>query len=195
MTDRKPAPTDHDPAITSAGTLSETAAAAMIERFRQTGIRLDREGRLWHQGAEITHPGLRLAILRWLDLRDDGRPILRLDERRYAYIDIEDAALLVLSARWDRDRVWLTLNDGSEEELDYASLTIGAGHALYCTVRGGRLRARLTTAAYYRLATGIQPADAATTATGDPGPDQAGDASFVLVARGTVFPIRGRQQQ
>lgn len=199
MTDRKSQPASHGTRVSSeiigAGAAPEITAE-MIERFRQTGIRLDREGRLWHEGAEITHPGLRQAILRWLDRRDDGRPILRLDERRYAYIDVEDAELLALSARWEHDRVWLTLNDGSEEELDYASLTIGDQDALYCAVRGGRLRARLTTAAYYTLAEGIQPATASSAGTpaGDGSRDQS-EGSFVLAALGAVFPIRRRQQQ
>jgi hypothetical protein len=152
----------------------------LIERFRRTGIRLDREGRLWHEGAEIAHPGFRRALLRWLDRLDDGRPILRLDARRYAYIDVEDAELLALSARWDGDRAWLRLNDDSEEELAYDSLERGPDHALYCCVRGGRLTARLTTPAYYVLAERIRAADA-------------DERSFVIDACGGVFPIRERQ--
>jgi hypothetical protein len=146
----------------------------MIERFRQVGIRLDREGRLWHEGAEIQHPGLRRALLRWLDRREDGKPILRLDARRYAYINVEDADLLVLSVRWEGDRAWLRLNDDSEEELDYGSLETGADNALYCRVRGGRLRARLTTPAYYVLAERIRPLD---------------EGSFVLDAGGETFVV------
>jgi hypothetical protein len=130
----------------------------MIERLRQTGIRLDREGRFWHEGAVVTHRGFQRALLRWLDRLDDGRPILRLDEKRYAYVDVEDADLLALSARWRGDRVFLCLNDESEEELDYASLAVGPGHALYCRVRRGRLRARITTPAYYVLAEHIEEA-------------------------------------
>jgi uncharacterized protein len=146
----------------------------MIEKFRQTGIRLDREGRLWHEGAEISHPGLRRALLSWLDLRaEDGRPILRLDERRYAYIEVEDAHLLATSARWQGDRVLLNLNDGSEEELAYDTLEVGDGEALYCRVRDGRLRARITTPAYYVLAEGIE---------------ERGDR-FVLRAAGDQHPI------
>src|SRR5262245_29666857 len=128
----------------------------MIERLRQSGIRLDREGRFWHEGAEVTHRGFRRALLRWLDRLDDGRPILRLDEKRYAYIDVEDADLLALAVRWVGDRAILHLNDESEEELDYASLTVGAGDALYCRVHGGRLTARLTTPAYQVLTARIE---------------------------------------
>lgn len=123
-----------------------------IERFRQTGIRLDREGRFWHEGAEVTHPGFRRALLRWLDRLPDGRPILRLDDKRYAYVDVEDADLLALSARWAGERAILVLNDESEEELDPGTLEHGDGGALYCRVRGGALTARIVTPAYYVLA-------------------------------------------
>ena len=150
------------------------------ERFRQIGLRLDRNGRLWHQGEEVTHPRLRQALLRWLDLRDeDRRPVVRLDETRYAYIDVDDAHLLVTSARWDGDRIFVVLNDGSEEELAYASLRVGDGDALYCTVRGGRLEGRVTTPAYQVLAAGI-----------DDDPDRPG--SFVLRAAGGRFAIGHR---
>lgn len=128
----------------------------MIERLRQTGIRLDREGRFWHEGAVVTHAGFRRALLRWLDRLEDGRPILRLDEKRYAYVDVDDADLLVVSARWDGDRALIGLNDESEEELDYSSLTVSACNALYCRARSGRLTARVTTPAYYVLAERIE---------------------------------------
>jgi hypothetical protein len=142
--------------MTSTDAPADGPTPEMIERFRQTGIRLDREGRFWHEGAEVTHAGFRRALLRWLDVLEYGRPILRLDERRYAYVDVEDAHLLAVSARWEGDRAFLRLNDESEEELDYGSLAIGAGDALYCAVRGGRLRARVTTRAYQVLAERIE---------------------------------------
>ena len=155
----------------------------LIEKLRQTGINLDRNGRLWHQGTEITHPGLRRALLRWLDRLPDGRPILRLDERRYAYLDVEDAHLLAVSAVWRADRVYLRLNDGTEEELDYASLYTGADHALYCRVRGGALRARLTTPAYHALAERITEVVSPASSPDDNSP------GYALRACGQLFPI------
>lgn len=127
-----------------------------IEKLRQTGIRIDREGRIWHDGTTIEHRGLRRALLRWLDVLPDGRPILRLDSHRYAYVDVEDAFLLVTSARWNGDRLSIRLNDESEEELAYDTLEIGANDALYCRARGGRLPARVLTPAYYAIAEGIE---------------------------------------
>jgi hypothetical protein len=166
-----------------------------IEALRRTGIRLDRHGTLWHQGVRITHRGLSRALLRWLDTLPDGRPILRLDEHRYAYLEVEDAHLLVLSVEWRGDRVFLHLNDGSEEELDYASLQVAGDDAMYCTVRDGRLRARLTTAAYYALAEGIEELDGGSPEddagdTLDGGGEQDDDVGFALCARGRRFAIR-----
>ena len=31
----------------------------VIERLRTIGLRIDRTGRMWHQGDEVTHAGLR----------------------------------------------------------------------------------------------------------------------------------------
>jgi len=148
----------------------------MLERFRRTGIRVDRSGRFWHEGEQISHAGLRNALLRWLDRLADGRHILRLDARRYAYIEVDDSPLLVLSARWAGDRVFVTVNDGSEEELAYDTLVIAPDNALYCSVRGGRLEARLMTPAFYALAEGME---------------EVGDG-FALQAGGERHPIRSR---
>ncbi len=128
----------------------------MLERFRQVGLRLDRAGQLWHEGEVIRHRGLQQALLRWLDRLDDGRDIVRLDEQRYAYIDVEDAHLLVLSLRWEGESARIRLNDGNDEELAYPSLQVGQGEAMYCAVRGGTLIARLTPAAQAKLAERVE---------------------------------------
>jgi len=146
----------------------------MLEKFRTIGLRIDRSGKVWHQGEEVTHPRLRQALLRWLDVSPEGRDIVRLDAQRYAYVEVEDAHLRVTSARWDGDRAWLVLDDGSEEELDYDSLASSADDAAYCQVRGGRLRARITTPAYYTLAEHIVESP----------------EGFALRAAGGLHPIR-----
>ncbi len=121
--------------------------AEQIEGFRTIGLSLDAAGTLWHQGQQVTHPRLRQAILRWLDVRDDGRDVVRLDELRYAYIDVADAHLRAIAARWRGDRLELSLDDGTTEELDYATLRVATDDGLRCRVRDGTLRARFTTAA------------------------------------------------
>src|SRR5512144_2272567 len=113
-----------------------------IEQMRAIGLRLDRSGTFWHQGAPVTHPRLSVALLRWLDVLDDGRDIIRLDDKRYAYVEVEDAHLRALSARWDGERCLILWDDGQEEELDYASLRQSEDHAFYARARS-RLRGRI----------------------------------------------------
>ena len=135
--------------------MNEAEQAAFIERLRRSGIRVDREGRFIHEGAEVTHEGFKRALFRWLDRLPppDNRYILRLDEKRYAYLDVEDTPLVARAARVDAGgQAWLSLSDGSEEPLDRSTLTTGADGIVRAKVRGGRLEARLSTSAMAALA-------------------------------------------
>jgi hypothetical protein len=123
----------------------------MIEKFRTIGLRLDRAGTLWHQGTQVTHPRLRQALLRWLDVREDGRDIVRLDDKRYAYVEIEDAHLRARSARWAGDRCLVLWDDDREAELAYDTLRQAPDHALYVRI-GDRLRGRIAGPAYHAIA-------------------------------------------
>ena len=142
--------------------------------MRAIGLRLDRAGTFWHQDSPVTHARLRQALLRWLDVRDDGKNIIRLDERRYAYVDVEDAHLRARSAHWDGDRCLILWDDDDERELDYAHLSQAPDHALYTLARG-KLRGRIAGPAYHAVAEHIIE-DAGT---------------FALVAAGRRWPIAG----
>jgi hypothetical protein len=137
----------------------------LIERLRRSGIRIDREGQFIHEGEPVRHEGLRQALFRWLDRldrderdnvrvqRDTVRYILRLDEQRFAYIDVDDTPLVVRALRLaEGGAVALQLSDGAEEPLDPTTLTIDAEGVLRCWVRGGRIEARLATSAAAVLA-------------------------------------------
>jgi hypothetical protein len=145
----------------------------LLEKMRAIGLRLDRGGTFWHDGSAVTHPRLRQALLRWLDVREDGRDIIRLDEKRYAYVDIEDAHVRARSAHWDGDRAMILWDDDREEELDYGSLGQAPDHALYAAVRG-KLRGRIAGHAYHAIAERIA---------------EAADGGFVLEAAGRSWPI------
>jgi hypothetical protein len=137
--------------------------AAWLETIRRSGIRLDREGRFIHEGAEVTHEGLKRALYRWLDRLPppDGRYVLRLDERRFAYLeDVADTPLVARAARLDpAGPVYLALSDGSEEPLDPATLTVDDAGVLRAWVRGGRLEARLASSAAAVVADLVTEAD------------------------------------
>jgi hypothetical protein len=124
---------------------------AMIEQMRTIGLRLDRAGTFWHQGAPVTHARLHTALLHWLDVLDDGRDIVRLDDKRYAYVEIEDAHLRARSAHWQGDRCFVLWDDDEDRELDYGSLRQAADHALYVRAHD-RLRGRIAGPAYHAVA-------------------------------------------
>jgi hypothetical protein len=125
--------------------------AAWLEKIRRSEISIDREGRFVHEGAEVAHEGLKRALFRWLDRLPppDGRYVLRLDERRFAFLEaVEDTPLVARAARIDgAGDVQLALSDGSEELLDPATLTVDDAGVLRAWVRGGRLEARLANSA------------------------------------------------
>ena len=98
------------------------------------------------------------------------------------------ARLEELVAKHEREgTAELVLDDGSEEELAYATLALGADGGLRCRVRGGRLTAR--------LATGAQQV-ALERVDGDAAHDDlaagASDGGHVLVAAGRRWPIAVR---
>jgi hypothetical protein len=130
---------------------AQAEQAAWLEQIRRSEISIDRDGRFIHEGAEVTHEGLKRALFRWLDRLPppDGRYVLRLDERRFAYLeDVADTPLVARAARIDDGGgVRLALSDGSEEALDPETLTVDDAGVLRAWVRGGRLEARLATSA------------------------------------------------
>jgi hypothetical protein len=151
---------------------AEDLSSAQLERFRQSGLSIDREGRFQHEGAPVTHAGLQRALFRWLDRlpAPDGRHILRLDENRFVYVDVADTPLVARSLRWVEDVPWLALSDGSEEALDPHTLTVDDDGVLRCSARQGRLQARLATSAAATLSERIEAGPAGPvlrTAAGD----------------------------
>jgi uncharacterized protein len=136
----------------------EEDRSALLERFRQSGLSIDREGQFWHEGEPVRHQGLRDALFRWLDRlpMPDGRHILRLDEKRFVYIDVADTPLVATSLRWVEQEALLGLSDGSEERLDTDTLTVDGAGVLRCRVRDGRLEARLGNSAAATLGERIE---------------------------------------
>jgi hypothetical protein len=108
----------------------------VLERLRQIGLRIDAAGRLWHQGDEVTHAGLRRALLRWLDVRADGQPIIKLDDVRYAYVDVDDTPLRITAVRWDGELPIAHVDDDTAAPLDLATLVVDADDRLDAQPRG-----------------------------------------------------------
>lgn len=147
-------------------------------RSRESTIRLDREGRFWHDGVRVEHPGMQRAFASWIDRHpDDGRFILQ-NGYDWTYFAVDDVPFFVQKLRVTGAGASVVLSDGSEEPLDPATLSIGANDAVYLRVKGGRFEARFMPEAQTELAPLLVETDA-----GDP----------ALRLCGATYPVRPRE--
>ncbi len=122
--------------------------AAPFVLSRETKIRIDRDGRFWNEGAEITHEALVRSLAGWVDIDpESGRYILK-NSVNWAFVTVDDAPLVVRSLLPER---LLALSDGTLEPLDLKTLRIDEDDVPYCDVRGGKLPARFGRTAAYAL--------------------------------------------
>ena len=111
---------------------------------RESTIRLDADGRFWHDGERVEHPALEAALHRWIARHpDDGRFILT-NGWDWTYFTVDDAPYTVRSLQVEPDRVVLRLSDGTDEPLDPTTARVGAHDALYVRVKGGAFDARFS---------------------------------------------------
>jgi hypothetical protein len=136
----------------------------------QSGLRLDREGRFWHRGGEVTHARTNAVLHQGIHRAPDGRWATRIG-KEWGYLEVEDAAIFVRRIERDGTRLRAQLASGEWVDLDPASLAAGAEDALYARVHGER--ARLTRAAQLSLSDFLEE-----DATG-----------FVLRLEDNAFPI------
>ena len=69
---------------------------------RHTGLRLDRDGLLWHEGTRVEHPRLVAALRAGLGRDVSGRPIVRLGAQ-WGWLEVEETLFRVtaIEARSD----------------------------------------------------------------------------------------------
>ncbi len=117
-------------------------------------IQVNAQGELSHYGAPLIHPGILELIFQSVHL-EDGVYVLRVGQQA-CELEVEDTFFVVCRAEVAGGQAFVTLNDGSREELDPAGLWIGDGDVLYCRVKSGAFPARFQRQAYYQLAAHIE---------------------------------------
>ncbi|MFO0548233.1 MAG: hypothetical protein U0271_07595 [Polyangiaceae bacterium] len=115
---------------------------------RESSIRLDREGRFFHDGELVEHKALAEALASWVSVHpDDGRYILT-NGYDWCYFEVEDTAWFVMAlAGQPPGAPTLLLSDGTREALEPGALALDReGRAIALVKRGlGRAhRARFT---------------------------------------------------
>jgi len=106
-------------------------------RSRESTIRLDGEGRFFHDEAAVEHPKLADAFHTWIARHpDDGRYILT-NGYDWTYFVVEDVPYFVRHLREAGGDALLTLSDGTEEPLDPATVRANERGELYLRVKAG----------------------------------------------------------
>jgi uncharacterized protein len=118
---------------------------------RESSIRLDGEGRFWHAGELVRHPGMQAAFATWIRRHPaDGRYVL-CNGYDWTYFSVDDVAYFVRGVRLRPTSIELQLSDATEESLDPGSLRLGPRDALYCQIKGASFAARFTPGAQTAL--------------------------------------------
>jgi uncharacterized protein len=127
----------------------------------KTDLFLDKDGRWFHEGIEITHQRTCSLFSRSLTKGSDGRYYVRVG-KEYAPVDLEDKPFVIKSVTIVTDSeescsmYRILLNDETEETLDPNTLTIGPDHVMYCTVKGSTVEARFLRSAYYQISAHVE---------------------------------------
>lgn len=111
---------------------------------------IDKEGRLWIEGTELTDPQVLKFFMTKMESIPDGKfRVLCMGENNL--ITAEDVPYVVQSIDIKPDRIHLKFPGGYQEELDPKTLFVGRDNVLYCKVRKGSFTARFNRKTYLEL--------------------------------------------
>lgn len=133
-------------------TTDDSPRPAHLEALRRSlDLRMDAEGRWWHDGQPFAHPRLTALFDRGVDLHPDtGEPILRVDDT-WCYFRADDTPFQVRRLALTGDTLTATLNNGQQLALGPGARFEVDGDHVYLTA-APRRRARLTRQAQAALA-------------------------------------------
>ena len=123
---------------------------------KESRLYLDKEGRWFHEGIEVTHSRTCLLFSQNLRKGPDNEYYIHVG-RENAMVEVEDTPYMVRSVsvhKNDSDVPFdftLFLNDKSQEPLDPYTLVTGQDNVMYCRVKNRTERARFLRPAYYQI--------------------------------------------
>ena len=116
-----------------------------------SGLKLDRQVRWWHDDELVEHPNIIEAFNQGLRVMEDGRYQLHFGAD-WCFVTVEGCAFTVVALdASEGDRPSVRLSDRTAEWLDVGSLALDADGAVTCAVKEGRARARFSRAAQQQL--------------------------------------------
>lgn len=113
---------------------------------------IDKDGRWFQNGAEIIHPEIYKYFNALLEKTADGGYQIRRDNE-FCGVEVEDAPFVVQTiGEVENGKIYMHLNDGSDERLKPEWFWIGKDNVPYCLIKKGSFHARFSRPAYYALA-------------------------------------------
>jgi hypothetical protein len=131
--------------------IQEIDEKQVFDSTKYLKLQIDKDGKWFQNGAEMTHPGIRLQFFEALTKTNDGSYFVRIG-REVCSVLVEDAPFVVtmLDRRSD-GKLFIRLSDETQEELKPDGLWIGNDNVPYALVKGGAFHARFSRAAYYQM--------------------------------------------
>jgi hypothetical protein len=127
---------------------------------RESRIRIDADGRVWHEGEPVLHEGLARALASWVDFDDAaGRYVMR-NSLDWCFVTVDRTPLVVRRVVPRDGSFDLELSDGSTEPLRPETLRVAPDGAVYTYAREGSLLAGFDRAAAFALLEHAVPAGA-----------------------------------
>jgi hypothetical protein len=133
--------TDDDPSL-------EDPNAPPPTQWRLPRLRIDVDGDWFDDDVAITHAGI-LANLRSLLKRDAEGYFIQTRVR--IPVEVGDVPFVVTRIERRGETLHAFLSDGTEADVDPATLRVGPDDVPYCSVRDGAFEARLSRAAAFQL--------------------------------------------
>lgn len=126
----------------------ERPGAPPPDDWKLPKLRVDVNGDWFDDDVEITHAGI-LANLRSVLRRDTEGYFIQTRVR--IPVEVEDVPFVVTRIERRGEQLHALLSDGTEADIDPATLRVGQDDVPYCAIREGRFEARLSRAAAFQL--------------------------------------------
>jgi len=116
-------------------------------------IRLSSEGVWFHDEVEITHKRTLEHLFKSVYQKKDKYYLG--GEKFPVPIIVDDVAFFVRQLNQKNGRFTIKLSDGTQEDLDMASLDVGHDNQMYCLIKKHSVKAKFERKIYYELMKGL----------------------------------------
>jgi len=131
---------------------SDAPVAPKWHTREDSGLRIDRRGRWFHDDVIVEHPNIIEAFNRGLRVQPDGRVQLHFGND-WCFVVVEQCAFTVLAVdETDDEALSIRLSDRTAERLEFDALSLDDEGVLVVRVKNGLATARFSREAQFQLA-------------------------------------------